>query len=63
VEADLVARLEEKERQLERYATDLRETFKAERRRAQELRASYRARVRALANGVVARDAYTGNHA
>ena len=29
VEADLVARLEEKERQLERYAADLRETFKA----------------------------------
>jgi HD-GYP domain-containing protein (c-di-GMP phosphodiesterase class II) len=63
VEADLVARLEEKERQLERYATDLRETFKAERRRTQELRASYMATVRALANAVEARDAYTGRHA
>jgi HD-GYP domain-containing protein (c-di-GMP phosphodiesterase class II) len=63
VEGDLVARLEEKERQLERYATDLRETFKAERKRAQELRASYMATVRALANAVEARDAYTGRHA
>jgi HD-GYP domain-containing protein (c-di-GMP phosphodiesterase class II) len=63
VEADLVARLEEKERQLERYATDLRETFNAERKRAQELRASYMATVRALANAVEARDAYTGHHA
>src|SRR5207247_3566359 len=63
VEADLVARLEEKERQLERYAADLRETFKAERRRSQELRASYMATVRALANAVEARDAYTGHHA
>jgi len=62
-DADLVARLEEKERQLERYATDLRETFKAERKRAQELRASYMATVRALANAVEARDAYTGRHA
>jgi HD-GYP domain-containing protein (c-di-GMP phosphodiesterase class II) len=60
---DLVARLEEKERQLERYATDLRETFKAERKRSQELRASYMATVRALANAVEARDAYTGRHA
>jgi hypothetical protein len=40
VEPDLVARLEEKERQLERYAADLRETFKAERARAEELRHS-----------------------
>jgi HD-GYP domain-containing protein (c-di-GMP phosphodiesterase class II) len=63
VEADLVARLEEKERQLERYAADLRETFKAERARSQELRASYMATVRALANAVEARDAYTGHHA
>jgi HD-GYP domain-containing protein (c-di-GMP phosphodiesterase class II) len=63
VEADLVARLEEKERQLERYAADLRETFKAERKRSQELRASYMATVRALANAVEARDAYTGHHA
>ena len=68
--ADLRARLaeqeriaEEKERQLERYAADLRETFKQERARAQELRASYMATVRALANAVERRDAYTGKHA
>jgi ribonuclease P protein subunit RPR2 len=60
---DLVARLEGKERQLERYAADLRETFKAERRREAQLRASYMATVRALANAVEARDAYTGHHA
>jgi ribonuclease P protein subunit RPR2 len=63
VEGDLVARLEEKERQLERYAADLRTSFKAERERAQQLRASYMATVRALANAVEARDAYTGHHA
>ena len=53
----------EKERQLERYAADLRETFKQERARAMELRKSYVATVRALANAVEARDAYTGKHA
>ena len=53
----------DKERQLERYASDLRETFKAERARADELRASYVATVRALTNAVEARDAYTGKHA
>ena len=63
MEADLVARLEEKERQLERYAADLRETFKQERARAAELQRSYMATVRALANAVEARDAYTGRHA
>jgi putative nucleotidyltransferase with HDIG domain len=52
-----------KEQQLERYAADLRETFKQERSRAQELRRSYTATVRALANAVEARDAYTGKHA
>jgi ribonuclease P protein subunit RPR2 len=52
-----------KERQLERYAADLRETFKQERARALELRQSYVATVRALANAVEARDAYTGKHA
>jgi putative nucleotidyltransferase with HDIG domain len=52
-----------KERQLERYAADLRETFKQERARAQELRRSYMATVRALSNAVEARDAYTGKHA
>src|SRR3954463_15646331 len=53
----------EKERQLERYAADLRETFKQERARAQQLRRSYTATVRALANAVEARDSYTGKHA
>jgi ribonuclease P protein subunit RPR2 len=52
-----------KERQLERYAADLRETFKQERARAQQLADSYVATVRALANAVEARDAYTGRHA
>jgi ribonuclease P protein subunit RPR2 len=51
------------ERQLERYAADLRETFKQERARSQELRRSYMATVRALSNAVEARDAYTGKHA
>lgn len=54
---------EDKERQLERYASDLRDTFKAERARTDELRASYVATVRALTNAVEARDAYTGKHA
>ncbi len=53
----------EKERQLERYAADLRETFKQERARSQELRRSYAATVRALSNAVEFRDAYTGKHA
>ena len=68
--ASLRARLEETERQtaarqrqLERYAADLREVFKQERARAQELRRSYMATVRALSNAVEARDAYTGKHA
>jgi ribonuclease P protein subunit RPR2 len=52
-----------RQRQLERYAADLREVFKQERNRAQELRESYRATVRALSNAVEARDAYTGKHA
>jgi putative nucleotidyltransferase with HDIG domain len=54
---------EESERQLERYAADLRETFKRERVRAQELQRSYTATVSALSNAVEARDAYTGQHA
>src|SRR5882724_3523509 len=53
----------DKERQLERYAADLRETFKSERERSAQLQASYMATVRALANAVEARDAYTGRHA
>jgi ribonuclease P protein subunit RPR2 len=52
-----------KESQLERYAADLRETFKEERQRSQQLRASYMATVRALASAVEARDAYTSKHA
>jgi ribonuclease P protein subunit RPR2 len=54
---------DERERQLERYAADLRDTFKAERARTEELRAAYVATVRALVNAVEARDAYTGAHA
>ena len=53
----------ERERQLERYAADLREVFQQERKRSQELRRSYKATVLALANAVEARDAYTGKHA
>jgi HD-GYP domain-containing protein (c-di-GMP phosphodiesterase class II) len=52
-----------RQRQLERYAADLREVFKRERAAALELRASYMATVRALSNAVEARDAYTGKHA
>jgi HD-GYP domain-containing protein (c-di-GMP phosphodiesterase class II) len=52
-----------RQRQLERYATDLREVFKQERNRSLELRKAYRATVRALSNAVEARDAYTGKHA
>jgi putative nucleotidyltransferase with HDIG domain len=52
-----------RETQLERYAADLRETFKAERARTRELTRSYRDTVRALSNAVEARDAYTGKHA
>jgi putative nucleotidyltransferase with HDIG domain len=51
------------QRQLERYASDLRHVFKEERTRAEELRESYVATVRALTNAVEARDAYTGKHA
>jgi len=54
---------EEKERQIQRYAADLRDTFVAERDHAEQLRASYVATVRALTNAVEARDAYTGKHA
>jgi ribonuclease P protein subunit RPR2 len=52
-----------KERQLEIYAEDLRETFKQERARSQQLHSSYMATVRALSNAVERRDAYTGKHA
>jgi ribonuclease P protein subunit RPR2 len=66
LEADLAERAHEaalKEQQLERYAADLRETFKEERARSQELHRSYMLTVRALASAVEARDAYTGRHA
>jgi len=63
-EADAYARESQaRERQLHRYAADLRETFIEERARTQELRDSYVATVRALTNAVEARDAYTGSHA
>jgi putative nucleotidyltransferase with HDIG domain len=52
-----------RERQLERYAADLRETYKLERARSRELRRSYMATVRALSNAVEARDTYTARHA
>ncbi|HEY0344878.1 MAG TPA: HD domain-containing phosphohydrolase [Solirubrobacteraceae bacterium] len=66
LEAELAQRTREaadKEQQLERYAADLRETFKQERARSHELRRSYMLTVRALASAVEARDAYTGRHA
>src|SRR3974390_1212227 len=53
----------DKELQLQRYAADLRETFKEERARSQELSRSYMATVRALSNAVEARDPYTGKPA
>jgi ribonuclease P protein subunit RPR2 len=49
--------------QLERYAADLRETFKAERAQRARLQESYMSTVRALSNAVEARDSYTGKHA
>jgi ribonuclease P protein subunit RPR2 len=64
--AELARREQEaadKERQLEAYARDLRETFIQERARTAQLRASYMATVRVLSNAVEARDAYTGKHA
>ena len=66
LEAELArarAEAEAQARQLERYAADLRETFKAERRQRARLQESYKATVRALSNAVEARDAYTGQHA
>jgi len=51
------------QRQLERYAADLRETFKQERARSRQLAHSYTATVRALTNAIEARDFYTARHA
>jgi putative nucleotidyltransferase with HDIG domain len=64
--AELASREREaadKELELERYAADLREAFKQERTRSQQLQRYYMATVRALSNAVEARDAYTGKHA
>jgi putative nucleotidyltransferase with HDIG domain len=66
LEAELAMRerqAADKELQLERYAADLRDTFKQERARSHQLRESYMLTVRALASAVEARDAYTGRHA
>ena len=52
-----------KERQLDRYAADLRATSRRERQRTRELSENYMATVRALAGAVEARDAYTAHHA
>jgi putative nucleotidyltransferase with HDIG domain len=54
---------EETEQQLERYAAALADSFQREQEHVQRLRSSYVATVRALANAVEARDAYTGKHA
>jgi ribonuclease P protein subunit RPR2 len=61
--AERAREADHKEQQLERYAADLRDTFKEERARAHELHRSYMLTVRALASAVEARDAYTGRHA
>ena len=50
----------DKENQLQRYAADLRETFKQERERSLELKRSYRATVRELLGGVGARPELIG---
>src|SRR6202034_2269860 len=52
-----------KERDLARFAADLRATSRRERQRARELHETYTATVRALAGAVEARDAYTAHHA
>jgi ribonuclease P protein subunit RPR2 len=50
-------------RELRRYSDQLRRASEREHMRALELRRSYEATVRALADAVEARDAYTGKHA
>jgi len=59
----LAEQAEETEQQLERYAAALAESFQREQEHVRALRDSYVATVRALANAVEARDAYTGKHA
>lgn len=54
---------EERAQELRRYAEQLRRASEREHTRALELRRSYEATVRALADAVEARDAYTGKHA
>lgn len=54
---------EERAQELRRYADRLRQASEREHMRALELRRSYDATVRALADAVEARDAYTGKHA
>lgn len=54
---------EEHARELTRFADELRAASERERVRARELRASYEATVRALADAVEARDPYTARHA
>ncbi|MDW5593228.1 HD domain-containing phosphohydrolase [Conexibacter stalactiti] len=53
----------ERAQELRRYADRLRRASEREHMRALELRRSYEATVRALADAVEARDAYTGKHA
>lgn len=54
---------QDRARELERYADQLRRASEREHHRALELRRSYEATVKALADAVEARDAYTGKHA
>jgi ribonuclease P protein subunit RPR2 len=61
--AALAEQAEETEQQLGHYAAALAESFQREQEHAERLRSSYVATVRALANAVEARDAYTGKHA
>ncbi len=56
------ASLEHAEQQLVAYARDLRRSYDAERQRSAEVRAAYRATVRALAAAIETRDPYTGGH-
>ena len=48
--------------QLEAYAADVRQSFRRELHRAQELEASFRTTVHALAHAIEAKDVFTGRH-